>query len=90
MSEQQLQAKIIKYIFGIGGYTVKVVTATKSGIPDILACINGKFFAFEVKLPGNKPHALQIANIELIKASGGIAAVVYSLEDVMEVIHDLK
>lgn len=36
----------------------------------------GRFFALEVKRPGEKPTAPQIAYLAAIRASGGIAAVV--------------
>ncbi len=82
MSEQKLQAKIIKYINACGGYTVKVVTASRSGVPDILACHNGKFYGIEVKIGNNKPSALQVANLELIAKAGGIPILAYCIEDV--------
>lgn len=43
----------------------------KSGVPDFVGCINGKFFAIETKFGSNKPTAMQwreIMNID--KASG--------------------
>jgi len=50
MKEQQLQSKIIKYILARGGYTVKVVTSTKAGVPDIIACLDGQFYGIDVKV----------------------------------------
>lgn len=50
---------------------------TKSGIPDILACVNGHFVAIEVKATTGKPSEIQIWNINEIKKSGGIAMVLY-------------
>ncbi len=82
MSEQQLQAKILKYLYAIGAYSIKVVSATRAGVPDIVCCYKGKFIAIEVKLPGNKPSALQVSNIELIQKAEGYAFVAYKLEDV--------
>ena len=84
MKEQQLQSQIIKYIIARGGYTVKVVTATKAGVPDIIACLNGKFYGIEVKIGNNKPSALQIANLKAIDKAGGIGILAYSLDDVIK------
>lgn len=84
MSEQKLQAQILKYIQAKGGYTVKVVQATKAGVPDILACFNGKFYGIEVKYGHNKPSALQLANLANIEQSGGVGVLAYSLEDVIK------
>jgi len=82
VSEQQLQAKIIKYILSKGGYIVKVVTATKKGVPDILACINGTFYGIEVKIGRNRASPLQLANLRQIKEAGGIGILAYSVKDV--------
>lgn len=54
----------------------------KAGVPDILACINGKFVGIEVKRPGGVVSALQKYNIQRIKEAGGVAFVAYSVEDV--------
>ena len=83
MSEQKLQAKILKYLFAIGAYSVKVVAATRAGVPDIICCYKGKFVGIEVKLEGSKPSALQLSNIELIKNAEGLAFVAYSLDEVV-------
>ena len=53
----------------------------KSGVPDIVACINGRFWGLEVKRPGKEPTAIQERRmLEICKARGkafaGTAAVV--------------
>jgi len=48
----------------------------RSGIPDIVACVNGLFLAVECKAGGNKPTALQIREIEAIRRNDGVAVVV--------------
>ena len=48
----------------------------RSGVPDIIACVNGFFLAIETKANGNKPTALQIREIETIRRSNGVAVVV--------------
>lgn len=88
MSEQQLQAKILKYLYAIGAYTVKVVSATRSGVPDIICCYNGRFIVIEVKTGSNKPSALQLANIDSARKAGGLGLVAYSLEDVINFLHE--
>lgn len=50
---------------------------TKSGIPDILACINGYFVGIEVKAQNGKPSELQLYNVRKINKSGGFAFVLY-------------
>jgi hypothetical protein len=48
-----------------------------SGIPDIIACVNGKFVGIEVKAEDGHPSALQTRNIELIEKSNGIGLIIY-------------
>lgn len=50
---------------------------TKSGIPDILVCLNGCFLAIETKAPNGKPTPLQLRSIRKIREAGGIAIVLY-------------
>lgn len=61
-----------------------------AGIPDIIVCYRGRFVAFEAKVGRNKPTKLQAATIEAIRKAGGIAAVVYSVEDVKAVLSELE
>mgnify|MGYP000844602931 CR=1 FL=1 len=50
---------------------------SKSGIPDIIACINGHFVGVEIKAPNGKPSELQKHNIGLIQESGGLGYILY-------------
>jgi Holliday junction resolvase len=59
----------------------------RSGIPDIIACCKGRFVAVECKAGGNKPTALQLRELDRIKAAGGIALVLN--EDNMEVLRSV-
>lgn len=53
-----------------------------AGIPDIIACIDGRFYAFEVKQPKGRLTALQEATLRKIRAAGGVAAMVTSVDEV--------
>ena len=57
-----------------------------AGIPDIIACIDGRFYGFEVKTEDGRPTKLQESTIRKIKNAGGIALIVRSVEDVKAVI----
>lgn len=57
-----------------------------AGIPDIIACIGGHFYGFEVKAEGGKPTKLQEATIRKILAAGGTALVVRSVDEVRAVV----
>ena len=58
-----------------------------AGIPDIIACIKGNFYAFEVKTPVGKTTALQDATIRKIRKCGGQAFVVRSVDEVKEILN---
>ena len=58
-----------------------------AGVPDIIACIGGRFYAFEVKTATGKTTALQNATIRKILACGGMAVVVRSVDEVRAVIN---
>lgn len=86
MKEQSIQSKIIKYL-NTKGYVIKVIEGSRSGIPDIIASIGGRFYAFEVKRSEKEqPSELQNLNINKIKESGGEAYVVHSLDQVKEIL----
>ena len=48
----------------------------RSGVPDIVCCVDGYFLAIECKAGTNKPTLLQVREIESIRAHGGLAIVV--------------
>ena len=53
-----------------------------AGIPDIIACVQGRFYGFEVKTETGQPTALQSATLRKINAAGGVAVVVRSVDEV--------
>ena len=53
-----------------------------AGIPDIIACIDGRFYAFEVKQPGGRLSRLQEVTLGKIRAAGGSAFMVTSVEKI--------
>lgn len=59
---------------------------TRKGIPDILGCYKGRFFALEVKAPSKFPSPWQIRELAGIDLAGGLAQVVYSVEEVKLII----
>lgn len=75
--EKTFENKVKKYLKEKNIWHVKYFanTFTKVGVPDILACVNGKFLAIELKAEKGKVSELQEYNIDKIKESGGIAIV---------------
>lgn len=81
--EKKIENQIKRYLDSIGAWHIKTHGSmfSKSGTPDIIACINGHFVAIEVKKPGGVVSELQKYHIEQIEESGGIAFVAYSLDE---------
>lgn len=48
------------------------------GIPDLLGCYDGKFFAIELKIKNNKPTELQKVRLQEIETAGGVQGVAYN------------
>ena len=91
MSEQAIQRAIIKYLKTIS-YVVKIISATKAGVLDVIVCYKGRFIAFEVKTPDKKNNVsdLQQHNINEIVKNGGLAYVVWELNQVKEIIEGIE
>ena len=93
MLEKEAVAKILKYLKsqpkcfcwkehgGMYGTT---------GIPDIICCLRGHFVAFEVKTETGRLTKLQSVALEKIKAAGGKAYKVTSLDEVREILKNLE
>jgi hypothetical protein len=75
---KMLKARQVYYFFPVAG------AYTSIGVPDIVACIKGKFVGIECKAGTNKPTELQLRNLEAIRDNEGIAMVVN--EDDLEVL----
>jgi Holliday junction resolvase len=88
MREKQIENTIKKYLASIGVWYIKhhANKFTKVGVPDILACWQGKFVAIEVKTPVGVLSELQKYNLKAISDAGGVSIVARNLEDVKEVI----
>ena len=82
--EQKIQKQITDYLYSIGAYQVKVISATKKGVPDILVCLRGQFVGIEVKTPKTLKtlSVLQKYNLKQIDAAGGVAFVASSVSEV--------
>lgn len=64
-------------------YVIKVAQGRYStaGVPDLVACIDGKFVAIEVKTEKGKLSKLQEIAIESIREAGGVVEVIYGKDE---------
>lgn len=61
----------------------KICDRFKKGIPDFLACVNGKYVAIELKADKGKSSAHQRQFIKDVVRAGGIGGTCYTLADVI-------
>ena len=84
--EATIQRNIVRYLKDLGAWCLKVHGSPyqRAGVPDLLCCHKGRFYAFEVKRPGERPTPLQSHELQQVQTAGGVSAVVTSVEDVQE------
>lgn len=85
MKESDIVKAIMKYLKTVPGcfaWKEHGGMYGTAGLPDIIACIDGHFFAFEVKTDVGRPTKLQEATIGKIRNAGGTALVVRSADEV--------
>jgi len=91
--EGRVKAKVVKQLKALGAYYFYPVTSGYggSGVPDIVGCYRGCFFAIECKAGKNKPTPLQAKNINDIATAGGLVWVVNeeNVSDVSETLTKL-
>ena len=54
-----------------------------AGLPDIICCHQGRFYAFETKMPEGKPSKIQLFIIDKITKAGGVAMVVRTKQEAL-------
>ena len=89
--EAKVKKKVYKLLRDHGAYDFSPIMNGygKSGVPDVIACLDGKFIAVECKAGRNVPTELQWSNLKQIKQCGGISLVINEdnlkdLEDVLK------
>lgn len=76
--EAKVKKKVTEQLKKLDAYYFYAYTGGygKSGVPDIVGCYKGFFFAIECKAGKNKPTPLQERNIQEIEKAGGVVIVV--------------
>ena len=87
--EAKVKAKVVAILKAYEAYYFYPVTGGygASGVPDIVGCYRGRFFAIECKAGKNIPTALQERNLAQIKKCGGYALVIN--EDNIELVANM-
>lgn len=91
--ESALQTKIRKELLEAypGSIVWKIHGSSfqRAGIPDLVGCIDGRFFGLEVKMPGREGTLTvrQDAALRGIRAAGGVAEVVTTPAQALEAVN---
>ena len=76
--EKKVKEKVKKILNKIGAYHCMPATGGygASGVPDIIACYQGRFIGIECKANGGKPTALQKKHLADIKNAKGLSLLI--------------
>ena len=89
-SEKQIEHALTLMVKARGGIAPKFVSPSFAGMPDRLVLLPGGVFAFaELKAPGMKPRALQLARHRLLRDLGFKVYVINGIEQIEEVLNEI-
>lgn len=73
--EKIFERNVVAWLRGRGCYVVKYYGSgsTRSGVPDLLVCVNGMFVSVELKAEKGVVSQVQKAHMNMIERAGGIA-----------------
>lgn len=88
--EKNLQDKCIEYLKAKKIYHINIHGGGwgAKGAPDLIACVNGRFIAFELKVGSNDMQADQIIHKRRIERSGGKHYTPYTLDEFIKILED--
>lgn len=91
--ESRLSRDIQRQLRVAGAWCIKIHGSEymPAGVPDIIGCYRGKFFAFETKLPEKRSNTsvVQERMMEKIRLAGGHAQVVCTIEEALDAMKSL-
>lgn len=74
-AEKNFENKVKAFLKDTGAWLLKYWSGaayTKSGIPDLLVCSDGRFLGIEVKSPNGEPSLLQLVNLKKSENQAGM------------------
>jgi len=101
MSESGITAAILDYLQLRGAFVFKVWggPVQRPGLPDIIACLKGRFMAIEVKVPQPLSTPKQVERflspaqrrqLDAIARAGGTALVITDVFDLIRLLERIK
>jgi len=90
--EKKLQDKAIQHLKERGIYCLNLYGDGRSGKgkPDIIACINGRFVAFELKVGKNEMQDDQKIHKLRIERSNGLHFSPYTIEEFLAIVEAIE
>jgi Holliday junction resolvase len=92
--EAKVKKRVVNVLKENGAYYFFPATGGygRSGVPDVVGCYRGVFFAVECKAGSNKPTALQEAEMRKIREANGITLVINedNIDDVKIMLRDIS
>lgn len=89
-SENTIEAQVKKYLGSLDSiwfFKVHGSGYQKKGVPDIVGCYKGRFFAIELKKEGKTPTLIQSLILKQLQNAGAVAFVASDVETVKQYIH---
>tara|TARA_R110002020_G_scaffold221247_2_gene429268 strand:+ start:3508 stop:3843 length:336 start_codon:yes stop_codon:yes gene_type:complete len=82
--EKKVKQNVVSVLTELNAYYFYPATGGygRSGIPDIVACLDGRFIGIECKAGNKEPTPLQARELQAVKDAGGIA--IYYSEPAMD------
>lgn len=82
-----LQPKVIKVLEKeYNAYAINITAASRAGHMDVICCINGLFYGFEVKWKNDQPSPLQKEKINKLTAAGGRGYFIRSIDQLYNIL----
>ena len=90
--ESNLKGKCLDYLTQAGIYHIKIFGSAwcGKGAPDIIACINGKFVAFELKVGENNMQSDQRIHRVRICRNGGLHYCPRTIDEFVSIIQEIQ
>lgn len=90
MNEKFIEQKLATAVKSKGGIALKFVSPSFAGMPDRLILMPGGMMAFaELKAPGMKPRALQMARHRMLRKLGFRVYVIDEIEQIGGILDEL-
>lgn len=91
MREKEIENDLVKKAKKRGGIALKFTSPGYDGVPDRLVLLpNSKMGFVEVKAPGKKPRALQIARMQMLRSLGFKAYVLDDKKDTEVILNEIQ